>query len=61
MREYSITIKVTDSDVTPDKLLWLLAEAGEVTEIKENATPVTGFSLAGQAFANHFKNNKEEN
>jgi hypothetical protein len=26
---------------------------------RENATPVTGFSPAGQAFANHFKNNKE--
>ena len=27
---------------------------------KENTTPVTGFSPAGQAFANHFKNNKEQ-
>jgi hypothetical protein len=36
MANYTITIEVDDPDVTPDKLRWLLAEAGKVTEIKEN-------------------------
>jgi hypothetical protein len=33
MAVYDITIEVTDPDVSPKTLRWLLSEAGEVIEI----------------------------
>ena len=35
MRVYTITLVVTDPEVTKEKLSWLLEEAGEVHSIEE--------------------------
>lgn len=35
MAVYEITIEVTDPDVTPKTLRWLLAEAGTVLELTQ--------------------------
>ena len=37
MRVYTITLVVTDREVTEKKLRWLLEEAGDVHAIKEEA------------------------
>lgn len=38
MRTYTITIAVTDPDVTEDKLRWLLEEAGAVLTVSERVS-----------------------
>jgi hypothetical protein len=37
MKTYTITIEVTEPDVSEKKLRWLLEEAGTVTDITEQA------------------------